>query len=104
MHQQLNEADRVYIQARSLGDLDAGAYMMWGNALLDLGQLNDAISKFQTATQLAPDHPGILLNLGSAFEKIGDNTLAIEQYKKALELDPNFALARERLQALESTP
>ncbi len=101
MHQQLNEADRVYIQARSLGDLDAGAYLMWGNALIDLGQLNDAVSKFQLAIQLAPDHPGIRLNLGSAYEQLGDNTQAMVQYRKALELDPNFALARERLQAME---
>ena len=104
MNQQLKEADRVFSQARALGDLDAGAYMMWGNALIDLGQLNEAISKFQIAIQLSPEHPGLRLNLGSAYEKLGENTRAIEQYQKALELDPNFALAQERLQALEGTP
>lgn len=104
MDQKLKEADRVFSQASSLGDLDAGAFMMWGNALIDLGQVNDAISKLNLAIGLAPQHPALRLNLGSALEKLGENALAIEQYRKAIELDPSFALARERLQALEGTP
>ncbi|MCH7545132.1 MAG: tetratricopeptide repeat protein [Planctomycetes bacterium] len=104
MDQKLKEADRVFSQSRSLGDLDAGAYMMWGNALIELGQINNAISKLNLAIGLAPQHPALRLNMGSALEKLGENAQAIEQYRKAIELDPSFALARERLQALEGTP
>ena len=43
------------------------------------------------------------LNLGRVYERMGNWTDAIESYKKALALDPNYKLARKALGRLVSS-
>jgi len=39
--------------------------------------------------------------LGTTYEKAGDVDLAISQYKKALEINPDYSLASQRILQLE---
>ena len=64
-----------------------------------------AITWFQKAMQAkryeSPAYPH--LNLGRVYERKGNWTEAIESYKKALALDPNYAIARKALGRLVSS-
>lgn len=72
---------------------DIGAY------LIEKGQLDEAIPWFEQAMQArryeSPAFPH--LNLGRVYEKKGEWDRAIDCYKKALALNPNYALAKRAL-------
>ncbi|MDR4466641.1 MAG: tetratricopeptide repeat protein [Nitrospira sp.] len=78
---------------------DIGAY------LIEKGEFEEAITWFQKAMQAkryeSPAYPH--LNLGRVYERMGNWTDAIESYKKALALDPNYKLARRALGRLVSS-
>ena len=70
---------------------DIGAY------LIEKGEFDEAIPWFQKAMQAkryeSPAFPH--LNLGRVYERKGKWTEAIDSYKKALALNPDYALARK---------
>lgn len=78
---------------------DIGAY------LIEKGEFDEAIPWFQKAIQAkryeSPAYPH--LNLGRVYERKGNWTEAIDSYKRALALDPNYALARKALGRLVSS-
>jgi Tfp pilus assembly protein PilF len=78
---------------------DIGAY------LIEKGEFEEAITWFQKAMHAkryeSPAYPHF--NLGRVYERKGNWTEAIESYKKALTLDPNYALARKALGRLVSS-
>ncbi|CUS32100.1 conserved hypothetical protein [Candidatus Nitrospira nitrificans] len=78
---------------------DIGAY------LIEKGEFDESIPWFQKAIQSRryenPAYPH--LNLGRVYERKGNWTEAIDSYKKALTLDPNYALARKALGRLVSS-
>ncbi|MDR4463023.1 MAG: tetratricopeptide repeat protein [Nitrospira sp.] len=78
---------------------DIGAY------LIEKGEFEEAITWFQKAMQAkryeSPAYPH--LNLGRVYERMGNWTDAIESYKQALTLDPNYKLARRALGRLVSS-
>jgi predicted TPR repeat methyltransferase len=51
--------------------------------------------------ELHPDSSHIHVSLGEAYEKSGQKDLAISNYKKALEINPDNKDAAERLKALQ---
>lgn len=72
---------------------DIGAY------LIEKGQFEDAIPWFEKAMQArryeSPAFPH--LNVGRVYERKGQWDQAIESYKRALTLNPNYALAKRAL-------
>ncbi|MGF1494312.1 MAG: tetratricopeptide repeat protein [Microcoleaceae cyanobacterium] len=62
------------------------------------GKPNLAIPAYTTATQLKPNLPGAYIGLGDALYQVGQLENATAQYKKALALKPNDAVAYQRLQ------
>ncbi|MFO0774335.1 MAG: tetratricopeptide repeat protein [Nitrospiraceae bacterium] len=78
---------------------DIGAY------LIEKGQLDEAIGWFQRAMQAtryeSPAFPH--LNLGRVYEKQGHWQQAIDCYKQALALNPDYALAKRSLGRLISS-
>ena len=78
---------------------DIGAY------LIEKGELDEAITWFQKALQArryeSPAFPH--LNLGRVYERKGHWTEAIDSYKQALVLNPNYSLAKKALGRLISS-
>ncbi len=68
-----------------------------GMKLVRTGEYAKAREIFEQALREAPSHPDVLNMLAYSQRKTGSIDLAIETYKRALRLRPNFPLAREYL-------
>jgi CubicO group peptidase (beta-lactamase class C family) len=68
-----------------------------GFSLINNNQIDKAISVFIVNTKLFPTEPNTFDSLALAYEKIGDKTKALTNYKQALLLDSNLESAKEAL-------
>ena len=69
-----------------------------------LGEKEDipqTIEALLLACKIHPYSADAFYYLGTAYEKAGDSDLAISQYKKALEINPDYPLASQRILQLE---
>lgn len=76
-------------------------YNYLGLIEVKLKNFEKAIACFDTAIYINPHEPDFFVNRGLVRESIGDTTASAE-YRHALKLQPNHALARHSLLALES--
>jgi Tfp pilus assembly protein PilF len=79
---------------------DLGAY------LLALDRPQEAIPYLERAlkAQRYLTYHYAQYNLGRAYEKLGDTRRACDRYRAALELDPEYALARDALERISAAP
>lgn len=84
--------------------LDKTALTEWGDRLITDNALPEAISLLKFEVQIYPDTSSGHATLAEAYAKSGQKQLAIENFKKALEIDPKDDDARQKLKELESTP
>jgi tetratricopeptide (TPR) repeat protein len=99
-----SHASEVYAEAKKQDpdmNMDTDALDSWGYALMQQGHLPEAIEIFKLNIELHPDSSHIHVSLGEAYEKSGQKDLAINNYKKALEINPDNKDAAERLKALQ---
>ncbi len=80
----------------------AGIYNAYGYWLLSQEKVNEAIAAFKKQIELVPERANAYDSLGDAYKKAGKIKLAIEQYKKALEIDPNFKTSKNELEKLQN--
>ncbi|MBX3064770.1 MAG: class A beta-lactamase-related serine hydrolase [Anaerolineae bacterium] len=73
----------------------------WGYKLLQLEQPHDAIEVFKLNVSLYPESGNPYDSLAEGYEAIGEQALAIENYKRSLELNPENTNAVDRLKELE---
>ena len=67
--------------------------------------VDEAVAILKTAIELYPKEANLYDSLGEFQLKKGDKAKALESYKKALEINPNFpnaAAARETVQKLSN--
>jgi len=62
-----------------------------------------ALPEFEHARALAPSDPRILNNHGVALSKLGQREAAVEDFRRALQLDPCWSSARANLDLLGIT-
>jgi type IV pilus biogenesis/stability protein PilW len=72
-------------------------YYNLGNALLQKGQVDEAITQYQRALQIHPDYADAHHNLGTALIKEGKVDEAITQFQRALQIHPDDGEARYNL-------
>ena len=80
-------------EGNQLGDPDkVVALMHEGNALLSAGQPDAALAKYNEALQFAEKEgdPDVFFNRGIAYKAKGEIDNAIAEYRRALELVPDF--------------
>lgn len=63
--------------------------------------ISQAIEALLLACKIHPYSPDAFYYLGTAYEKNGDTDLAIIQYKKVLEINPDYSLASQKILELE---
>ena len=84
--------------------LDEAAVNLWGLDLLEKNHLTEATELLKLNVQVFPSSSNAYDSLGEAYMKAGQKQLAIDKYKKSLELDPDNDNAKEKLKALETAP
>jgi tetratricopeptide (TPR) repeat protein len=80
--------------------LDEGAVNLWGYDLMTKNHLPEAIELFKLNVQVFPASANAYDSLAEAYMKAGQKQLAIDNYKKSLELNPANDNAKEQLKAL----
>jgi dienelactone hydrolase len=73
---------------------------VYGYQLLRAGRAKDAVPIFRLGTRLEPGWSGIADSLGEAYEAVGERQLAIDEYRRALSLNPAEGHSVARLKAL----
>jgi len=75
-----------------------------GYRLLQMKRVKDSIEIFKLNVEMFPQGFNTYDSLGEAYMENGDKYLAIQNYKKALELNPRNTGAVEKLKKLEAAP
>lgn len=75
---------------------------LMGYRLLNKEKFHEAIAVFKLNVEEYPESFNVYDSLGEAFMKSGDSNLAIENYKKSLDLNPENENAVKMLEKLES--
>ncbi|MCS1408599.1 MAG: Photosystem I assembly protein Ycf3 [Verrucomicrobia subdivision 3 bacterium] len=73
------------------------AALLEGETLLNEGEISAALKTLRKATELLPNHPQAWNLLALTYHRSGDAKEAARAYQKALEVDPNFVVARYNL-------
>ena len=106
-----NEAARALAPLRKSASINpnglaaAGGLNNVAYELAGAGRFEDAIAILKTGTELYPQEANLYDSLGEFYLKKGDKAKALQHYKKALEINPNFpnaAAAREIVKRLTS--
>jgi CubicO group peptidase (beta-lactamase class C family) len=87
--------------ALTRGDVPEGSINSVGYQLMSAKKLPDAIQLFQLNVQLHPQSWNAYDSLGEGYMNDGKKQLAIENYKKSLELNPQNSNGKEMLKKLE---
>ena len=87
-------ADREFRRAIELNPSYATAHQWYGEALGQMGRLNEAVAQYKRALELDPLSLVINRNMGFIFIVEREYDQAIEQERKTLEIEPNFGGAR----------
>ncbi|MBA7545144.1 hypothetical protein ES705_37507 [subsurface metagenome] len=74
-----------------------------GYDLINAGKINEAIEILKLNVIEYPFNPNSYDSLGEAYPIIDVKELAIENYKKALQLDPNFKTSKKALKKLRKS-
>ncbi len=84
-------AEKEYRRAIELNANYATAHHWYSVLLTKLGRFDAALSEANRALELDPLNPAIGQNVGDVYTFMGHNSEAIEQYRKTIGIDPNFA-------------
>jgi dienelactone hydrolase len=100
-------AQAVYDRMRASSpafNLEAPWLNTYGNELLQAGRAKQAVPILRLGTKLAPDWSWIADSLAEAYEAAGERQLAIDEYRRALTIEPTLGHSIERLKALGAEP
>ena len=92
MYNELKKNNPYEISERTLNDL---GYTLIGNK-----RIQDAVEIFKLNIKIYPNYANGYDSLGEAYLGIGKKDLAIEAYKKAVELDPGLQSSKDALKKL----
>ncbi|MGB6386996.1 MAG: CocE/NonD family hydrolase [Terriglobales bacterium] len=84
--------------------LDEDAVIGWAHDLMEKNHLPEATDLLKLDVQVFPSSWNAYDSLGEAYTKAGQKQLAIDSYKKSLELNPANDDAKEKLKMLETAP
>ena len=92
-NQQYNSALTIWQDTVEKRPNNPRAHGGLGEALVQLGELQEAIRHYEQALRIRPEYAETHINLGAALEKSGHTQEAIAHYEQALRIKPDFAKA-----------
>jgi O-antigen ligase len=95
-------ADTWYLQGRSdlsvrVDPLQSRYHWSLGQRLVAQGSLAQGVEEMRRAADLGETEPGLYVELGDREGQLGHAAQARDAYRRALEIDPYYAPARQRL-------
>jgi TolB-like protein/DNA-binding winged helix-turn-helix (wHTH) protein/Tfp pilus assembly protein PilF len=84
-------AEKSFQRAIELNPNYATAHQWYGEFLLVMGRFEESRAQLEGALEIDPVSPIILSDLAGFYEYLGDSEKQIEQARKVIEIDPNFA-------------
>ncbi len=111
---QLSKAEDAYKKLIQLDPQNKNHYLNLGLVYKDKGQLAAARAQFQKANEVGNGWAQAVYYEGLLYEQAARNStfdfnaklvyqIAVDTYRRALSIDPNFTQARERIQALSDS-
>jgi tetratricopeptide (TPR) repeat protein len=85
-----NEAIKEYEEVLRIQAFNIDALNNLGVVLMAQGKMDDAAGYFLKSLTLEPKQANIHFYLYKIFERLGENTIAQDHYRKAVHLDPQF--------------
>ncbi len=92
---------KIKIEASDNAAVAEGRLNTLGYSLLGQKKISEAIAVFKVNVEFYPMSANVYDSLGEAYMENGDGALAIQNYKKSLELDPKNTNALQMLKKLE---
>jgi O-antigen ligase len=95
-------ADVWYFHGRSdlavtVDPVQARYHWVYGEDLFRQGSVKQGVAQLRMAAQLGETEPSLYVELGDREKDLGDQAQARRDYQRALEIDPFWAPARQRL-------
>jgi len=81
-----------------------GLHLAYGTFLLKRGDAGGALGHLARADELYPDSPSTLLNLGTAYARLGRMAEAARCWERLVAIDPGNVRARQNLERLRRLP
>lgn len=91
LSRRFDEAERYYRQALAISDRDPQVHAALGLVCLVQERFAEAATYYRVAIALGEDHAEWRNNLGAALGRLGDLPGALEQFERALVLEPGLA-------------
>ena len=86
----LTDAEASFKKAMALDQESLLIRDSYANYLYRRGRYDDAAKLWQSVISVAPDHFGVLVNLGTALSETGDLPGAITMYERAIKIRPTY--------------
>jgi serine/threonine-protein kinase len=86
-------SEREYLRAIDLSPDHRQARLWYAGNLLSVGRLDESLAEVERARRLDPLAPEIVLTVGCVLDFKGQYDDAIEQYRQAIELQPDLEIA-----------
>jgi len=84
------EALTEVVKAVKLGEENAKAFSILGNALVALGDTDKAVKSFNKALELSPNYPDLHNDIGRAYLKMKRCSEAVRSFEKAIALNKYY--------------
>lgn len=92
-----SDADRTIESVLKEDPKDSEARLLRGSNYLQMGDIGSAIPELQTAARAEMGNPIARYMLGSALAEQGQTALSLPEFRKAIQLDPNYIEPRLKL-------
>jgi protein O-mannosyl-transferase len=99
-----SDAEQAYRRAIAVDPSQASAYCDLGALFLQQGNLPAAGKELTRAIEHNSSYAPAYFDLGVLYEQTGRRDLAIDMYKKAVNIQPDYQHARSNLERMEARP
>ena len=93
----LDNCGKYYVRALKLDPYDGWSHLYWANFLSGLGSYDEALTHFHYAAEFLSDVACPHWCLGDQYCKLSDFDKAEFHFERAVEIDPDNAIARKKL-------
>jgi Tfp pilus assembly protein PilF len=94
----MEEAKAAYERSLELDPCDPWTHLYLGNWYYEMNQQRNAVESFKSAARSMPDSAITFVCLADAYAALGFDALATENYRHAIEVDPDDKTAKRNWQ------